>query len=69
MRGILNGDTILARVGKDSFKEGKFSATVVSIVKRAHEEMVGTLLKERGELSLKPDDFRVTQPIHLNRGA
>ena len=68
MRGILNGDTILARVGKDSFKEGKFSATVVSIVKRAHEEMVGTLLKERGELCLKPDDFRVTQPIHLSRG-
>ncbi len=68
MRGILNGDTVLARVGKDSFKEGKFSATVVSIVKRAHEELVGTLLKEHGDFYLKPDDFRVTQPILLSRG-
>ena len=68
MRGILNGDTVKAKVGKDSFKEGKFSATILSVVKRAHEEMVGTLLKERGELYLKPDDFRVTQPIHLIRG-
>lgn len=69
MRGILNGDTVKAKVGKDSFKEGKFSATIISIVKRAHEEMVGTVLKERGELYLKADDFRVTQPIHLGRGS
>ncbi len=69
MRGILNGDTVKARVGKDSFKEGKFSATIVSVVKRAHEELVGTLLKESGSFFLKPDDFRVTQPILLNRGS
>ncbi len=70
MRGILNGDTVKARVGKDSFfKEGKFSATIVSIVKRAHEELVGTLIKENGIFSLKPDDFRVTQPILLRRGS
>jgi ribonuclease R len=67
MRGILNGDTVKARVGKDSFKEGKFSATIVLIVKRAHEELVGTLIKEEGNFLLKPDDFRVTQPILLNR--
>ncbi len=69
MRGILNGDTVKARVGKDSFKEGKFSATVVSIVKRAREEMVGTLVKEHGHYYLKPDDFRVNQPILLGRGS
>lgn len=70
MRGILNGDTVKARVGKDSFfKEGKFSATIVSIVKRAHEEFVGTLIKENGSFYLKPDDFRVTQPILLGRGS
>lgn len=68
MRGILNGDSVKARVGKDSFKEGKFSATILSVVKRAHEEMVGTLVREQGEFCLKPDDFRVTQPIHLIRG-
>ncbi|HTC19851.1 MAG TPA: ribonuclease R [bacterium] len=68
MRGILNGDTVLARVGKDSFKEGKFSATVVSIVKRAHEDLVGTLIKEQGRFLLKPDDFRVAQPLILIPG-
>ncbi len=68
MRGILNGDTVLARVGKDSFKEGKFSATVVSIVKRAHEELVGTILKDKSDYLLKADDFRVTEPILLSRG-
>lgn len=68
MRGILNGDTIRARVYKDPRKEDKFAADFLSIVKRAHEEMVGTLVKEDGALCLKPDDFRVTQPIYLSRG-
>ena len=65
MKGILNGDTIKARVSKDRYKEGKYIGEFVSIVKRAHTTMVGTLTKEAGRFLLKPDDFRVTQPIYL----
>jgi len=65
MRDILNGDTIKARVSKDPRMEGKYIAEFVSIVKRAHSHMVGTLNKEHGRLFLKADDNRVTQPIFL----
>lgn len=68
MRGILNGDTIRARVFKDPRKEDKFAAEFLSIVKRAHATMVGTLVKDRGRDFLKPDDFRVTQAIFLKGG-
>ncbi|HJT24145.1 MAG TPA: RNB domain-containing ribonuclease, partial [bacterium] len=68
MRGILNGDVIRARVFKDPRKEDKFAAEFLSIVKRAHTNMVGTLFKDGGRDFLKPDDFRVTQPILLKGG-
>ncbi len=68
MQGILNGDTIRARVFKDPRKEDKFAAEFLSIVKRAHATMVGTLFKEGGRDFLKPDDFRVTQPVILKTG-
>jgi ribonuclease R len=65
MNGILNGDTIRARVFADPRKEGRFNAEFMGIVKRGHASMVGTLEKEKGVFYLKPDDFRVTQPILL----
>jgi ribonuclease R len=68
MRGILNGDTIRARVFKDTHKEGKFAAELLMILKRAHTTMVGILFHDQGRDYLKPDDFRVNQPIHLKRG-
>jgi len=68
MRDILNGDTIKARVSPDSYKQGKFIAEFVSIVKRAHSTMVGTLVQEAGRWFLKADDTRVTQPIFLKGG-
>ncbi len=68
MRGILNGDTIRARVSKDPRKGDKFAAQFLSIVKRAHSTMVGLLLKDRNRELLKPDDFRVTQPVFLKHG-
>jgi ribonuclease R len=68
MRDILNGDTIKARVSPDSYKKGKFIAEFVSIVKRAHTTLVGTLVQEAGRWFLKADDLRVTQPIFLKGG-
>jgi len=65
MNGILNGDTIRANVFADPRKEGRFNAEFRGIVKRAHSNMVGTLEKQQGGFYLKPDDFRVTQPILL----
>lgn len=69
MKGILNGDTIKARVSKDSYKEGKYIAEFLAIVKRAHTSMVGTLFKEGNLFYLKADDNRVTLPILLEGGA
>lgn len=68
MKAILNGDTIKARVSKDSYKEGKYIAEFLSIVKRGHPSMVGILFKERGQWFLKADDTRVIQPILLKGG-
>ena len=65
MRDVLNGDTIKARVMNDPRKEGKFIAETLSIVKRANQTMVGTLMKEQGRAFLKPDDPRVTMLVSL----
>jgi ribonuclease R len=65
MRDVLNGDTIKARVMNDPRKEGKFIAETLSIVKRANQTMVGTLMKEQGRAFLKPDDPRVTLLVSL----
>ena len=65
MNGVLNGDTVRARVFPDTRKPDRFNAEFVGIVKRAHTTMVGALEKENGSFYLKPDDFRVTQPILL----
>jgi ribonuclease R len=68
MRGILNGDTIKAAVAKDTRKEGGFVAVSAVIVKRAHTNLVGIIVRDYENFYLKPDDFRVTQPIFLQRG-
>lgn len=65
MDGVLNGDTIRARVSPDPRKEGKRIAAFVGVVKRAHSTMVGSLFKEHGHFYLKPDDTRVTRPVLL----
>src|SRR6185436_1432351 len=59
MNGVLNGDTIKARVSKDPRREDRFAATFVEIVKRAHPTMVGVIYKDGGQIYLKADDFRV----------
>ncbi len=69
MNGILNGDTIKARVSKDSRRQDRFAATFVEIVKRAHPSMVGVIFKDGGQIFLKADDFRVTQPIFLTKSS
>ncbi|MGH7738959.1 MAG: ribonuclease R [bacterium] len=65
MRDIMNGDTIKARVINDPRKAGKFIAETLSIEKRAHQTLVGTLVKEQGRGFLKPDDARLTEWVAL----
>ncbi len=67
MKGILSGDTIRARISKDSRKEDRFSAVVVSVVKRAHPTIVGVLSKTKTGYLLKPDDQKVVHWVHLER--
>ncbi len=65
MRDIMNGDTIKARVMPDPRKASKFIAETISIEKRAHVTLVGTLVKEQGRAFLKPDDARLTDWVAL----
>ena len=68
MRGVLNGDTVKASVVPDTRKAGGFVAERTEVTQRAHSSMVGTILKDYQEFYLKADDFRVTQPIFIQRG-
>ncbi len=69
MRGVLNGDTVKATVVPDTRKAGGFVAETTVVVQRAHTNMVGTILKDYDNYYLKADDFRVTQPIFIQRGS
>ncbi len=67
MKGILSGDTIRARITKDSRKEDRFAAVVLSVVKRAHPTIVGVLSKTKAGYLLKPDDQKVIHWVHLDQ--
>ncbi len=67
MRNLVNGDTIKARVTPDR-QEGRFSAEVLSIVKRKNTTLVGTLSRESGHWTLKPEDPRIPHWVKLLPG-
>ncbi|MEF8793831.1 ribonuclease R [Thiohalorhabdus sp.] len=67
MRQVLNGDKVVARVsGYD--KRGRPEGTIVRVVERGQEKVVGRLEEEDGVYFVVPDESRVTQNILVPPG-
>ncbi len=62
MRQVFNGDQVLAAVtGVD--RRGRREGSIVEVVERAHQQIVGRLLLESGIAMVVPDDPRLTQDL------
>lgn len=62
MRSLLHGDRAVARVsGVD--RRGRREGSVVEVLERAHNEVVGRFLLEHGIGIVAPDNKRITQDI------
>ena len=68
MAQVLDRDTIKARVFPDPRNPERFNAEFLSIIKRARETMVGTLVRDEGHLFLKPDELRVQKWVATRPG-
>ncbi len=62
MRQVLHGDRVIACVtGID--RRGRREGSIVEILERAHEKVVGRLFVERGAAFVVPDNKRITQDV------
>ncbi len=70
MRQVFHGDRVVACVtGVD--RRGRREGSIVEILERSHERVVGRLFRERGIAYVVPDNKRITQDVlipeeHLN---
>ncbi len=70
MRQVFHGDRVVACVtGVD--RRGRREGSIVEILERSHEKVVGRLFQERGIAYVVPDNKRITQDVlipeeHLN---
>lgn len=64
MRGLMHGDIVTVRPsGTD--RRGRREGQVLDIIERAHQQVVGRLVMERGVAMLSPEDHRLTDSIIL----
>lgn len=68
VRDVMHGDTVKARVSPDPRKEGKLAGTLISIVKRGRQTLVGVVLRDQGQWWLKPSDPKFEKPMRLVPG-
>ncbi|MBV6307348.1 ribonuclease R [Candidimonas humi] len=61
MLKVLHGDRVLAK--PDGEYRGKPEATIVEVVERRTDKLVGRFLKERGALIVAPEDQRIKHDI------
>src|SRR3546814_15648008 len=61
MLKVLHGDRVLAK--PDGEYRGKPEATIVEVVERRTNKLVGRFLKERGAFIVVPDDQRIKHDI------
>ncbi|OWT55608.1 ribonuclease R [Candidimonas nitroreducens] len=66
MLKVLHGDRVLAR--PDGEYRGKPEATIVEVVERRTDKLVGRFLKERGALIVAPEDQRIKHDILIPPG-
>ncbi|MGV6857855.1 MAG: ribonuclease R [bacterium] len=68
MRSVLHGDRVVGQVTKVD-RRGRREGSIVEVVERAHEEVVGRYFHENGIGVLQPDNKRITQDILIPEGA
>ena len=64
-RRVFHGDKVLVKVAKNS-RVGKPSCDLVEVLDRAHSEIVGRYLEEKGGAFIIPDDPRLNQSIIIS---
>lgn len=68
MRGVMHGDRVLVREGAVG-QRGRREASVVEVVERAQQQLVGRYLKEHGIAIVAPEDRRINQDLLIPAGA
>ncbi len=68
MKGVLHGDRVLAREGAIGAR-GRREASVVEVLVRANQTLVGRYLKEHGIGVVAPEDRRISQDVMIASGA
>lgn len=67
MRGVFNGDEVLVR--PDTSQRGKASGSIVEVVKRNTEEIVGRYFESARGGYVVPDNPRISHDIQIEAGA
>jgi ribonuclease R len=63
--GALHGDIVTALVNKG--KDGRYEATIASVVSRSRTRFAGTLRRDGSRLFVEPDDSRLPGPIWVDK--
>ncbi|MGD2118246.1 MAG: ribonuclease R [Chromatiales bacterium] len=64
MRGVLHGDRALALItGVD--RRGRSEGTIIKVLERANQTIVGRLFCDEGEVFVVPDNKRISQEIRI----
>lgn len=68
MRGVMHGDKVLVREGAIG-QRGRREASVVEVLERAQQKLVGRFLKEHGVAIVAAEDRRINQDVLIPAGA
>lgn len=68
MQKVMHGDRVLVRrTGTDP--RGRAEGVIVEVTARAHRQLVGRLINERGVLLVAPEDHRIKHDVMIQPGA
>jgi ribonuclease R len=63
----LHQDVVQVRAQPDYRREGKRIGSVLRVIKRRREHIVGTLRKSGGKFIVQPEDPRLLHPVYVNK--
>ncbi len=67
MRTLMDGDKVAVKIASFDKQRGRAEGTLVSVLERAHETLVGRYHRESGIEFVVPDDKRLVQDVLLSR--
>ncbi len=67
MRKLMNGDKAAVKITHFDQRRERREASVISVIERAHQSIVGRYYREQGVQIVIPDDKRITQDIILSQ--